>query len=522
MAEMMWREHSSLRESRVTVSSTESPHTVTRLSMVWSERLVAALAEPVSEHTAAVLVSVPVTPLDEEGLLLRVRLADRVLAWAQAQAHIALGDYVGSFAVDGDQERHLRLEVRIARGCSDDAAGTDIDSARRLAGPCRVVRDLLESGEISDRHVWPVLNRTQGIDDELAQAALELIGSRLPRMASTRVGGVLSRALAKIDPKVQAQRARAARSHDVGVSFRSLPDGLAQVTATHRVEDARAIMEIVDTAADRFLHHQGSCQPCADAVPHEIGPARAAAHLAMVLRAENGPDAVLPIEPARLVVASTVLDHDAPAGADDSATETTTSASTSATAAPLVVQGKAPKRRRSSRRGETQVVMDFTTWLGLDDNPGMVAGHPIPAEIAREISRSTGSLRRIVTDPADGHLIDHGDRIYLPDDLRRHVAARDAHCQAPGCGQPAERCELEHIIPFPHGASSTTNTDMYCKRDHISKTRGDLEILHHDKNGSATWRTRHGQAGHIEPRPYLNPPEPPTPRDPWIDDPPPF
>ena len=516
MAEMMWRERPSLRESRVSLSVVDSPHTLTRLSMVWSARLVVALAAPVTEHTAAVLVSVPVGPLDEEGLLLRVRLADRVVAWAQAQAHTALADYVGAHAVDRDRERHLRLEVRIARGCSDDAAGMDIDSARRLAGPCRVVRDLLGRGEISDRHVWPVLNRTLGIDDQVAQAALERIASRLPRMASTRVGGALTRALATIDPKVQARRARVARRHDVGVSFRSLPDGLAQVTATHRVEDARAIMEIVDTAADRFLDHQWSCRPCADAVPHEIGPARAAAHLAMVLRADDGTDAVVPIEPVRLVVASTVIDHEAPASTDDGAT-------TTATTAPMVKQATAPKRRRrSSCRGETQVVMDFTTWLGLDDNPGMVAGHPIPAEIAREISQSTGSLRRIVTDPADGHLIDHGDRIYLPDDLRRQVAARDPTCQAPGCGQPADRCELEHIIAFPRGASSTENTDMYCKRDHISKTRGDIEILHHDKSGSATWLTRHGQTGHIEPRPYLNPPEPPTPRDPWIDDPPPF
>jgi len=60
--------------------------------MVWSARLVAALAAPVTEHTAAVLASVPVGPLDEEGLLLRVRLADRVVAWAQAQVHIALAD----------------------------------------------------------------------------------------------------------------------------------------------------------------------------------------------------------------------------------------------------------------------------------------------------------------------------------------------------------------------------------------------------------------------------------------------
>ncbi len=52
-------------------------HGLTRLAQVWADCLRAALAEPATEHTAAMLASVPVVPLDEEGLLLRVQLADR-------------------------------------------------------------------------------------------------------------------------------------------------------------------------------------------------------------------------------------------------------------------------------------------------------------------------------------------------------------------------------------------------------------------------------------------------------------
>ena len=126
-------------------------HGLTRLAQVWADRLRAALAEPATEHTAAVLASVPVVPLDEEGLLLRVQLADRVLAWAQAQSHAALADYVGPRSEVQDRERHLRLEVRIARGCSDDAAGGDIESARRLAGPCRVVKARMTSPAAKSR-----------------------------------------------------------------------------------------------------------------------------------------------------------------------------------------------------------------------------------------------------------------------------------------------------------------------------------------------------------------------------------
>ena len=50
-----------------------------------------------------------------------------------------------------------------------------------------------------------------------------------------------------------AEKARAARKHDVGISFRSLPDGLGQVTAILPVEAARAVVEHNDTAADAFL-----------------------------------------------------------------------------------------------------------------------------------------------------------------------------------------------------------------------------------------------------------------------------
>jgi len=336
-------------------------HGLTRLAQVWADRLRAALAEPAMEHTAAVLASVPVVPLDEEGLLLRVQLADRVLAWAQAQSHAALADYVGPRSEVQDRERHLRLEVRIARGCSDDAAGGDIESARRLAGPCRVVRDLLEAGEISQRHVWPILNRTEGISDEVTVEAIDRIAGRLPRMASTGVGGSITRALAKVDSRAQAAKARAARAHNVGVTFRSLPDGLAQVTATHKVEEARLIMEIIDTTADRFLAHQGDCEPCAEAVPHEIGPARAAAHLAMVLKSD--PDTAPDVAPLAAVPEPTAV-HELTMVPE-----------------PAAVRSTAVKRRRGGtrrRRGETQVVMDFTTWLGLDDNPGMVTGLPIP------------------------------------------------------------------------------------------------------------------------------------------------
>lgn len=432
-------------------------------------RLHSALAVEPCDSTIAGLVAdlVAIDPavLGPEDRLKRLRLADRVSAWSQASSARALADYVGPGTGDLHEELHLRLEVRVARRTSDAAAAADIATARALDDVAAPVRELWSRGEVGYRHVAGVLDRTAGIDPEIAAQAVELIAPRLHRMPSTRVRTEMTRTIARIDPEAGARKARDVRRHGVGVSFRSLPDGLGEVVATLPVEQARAVVEQVDSAADAFLGHQRGCDECEHDVPAEIGPARVQAFLeALGARVRHG----------RLA-----------AGA----------------------QAPASEGPASRRRGELQVVIDLRTLLGLADEPGMVGGQPVPSAIARELASSCGSLRRIVTDPVDGHLLDYGTRTYLPDALRTFVAARDGTCRSPGCGQPAARSQLDHVVPFPHGPSSTANTRMLCKRDHDLKTRGDVVLRADASDGSTAWVTRHGQHGTTDPRPYLAHPD---------------
>ena len=39
--------------------------------------------------------------------------------------------------------------------------------------------------------------------------------------------------------------------------------------------------------------------------------------------------------------------------------------------------------------------------------------------------------------------------------LRRAIQVRDRTCQHPYCGQPAERCDIDHIEPWAHSATTT-------------------------------------------------------------------
>ena len=53
----------------------------------------------------------------------------------------------------------------------------------------------------------------------------------------------------------------------------------------------------------------------------------------------------------------------------------------------------------------------------------------------------------------------------------RYVRARDAVCRAPGCEVPAHKCEIDHIIPFDAGGTtSVDNLHCLCPQHHQLKT----------------------------------------------------
>ena len=70
-------------------------------------------------------------------------------------------------------------------------------------------------------------------------------------------------------------------------------------------------------------------------------------------------------------------------------------------------------------------------------------------------------------------------------ELGRHPSARLAQaikiragtCRHPTCTVPADRCDLDHHQPWPHGPTSATNMDPLCRRHHRAKTFAWLATL---------------------------------------------
>ena len=125
---------------------------------------------------------------------------------------------------------------------------------------------------------------------------------------------------------------------------------------------------------------------------------------------------------------------------------------------------------RPGGRPEINVVVSLATLLALAEAPGEVPGlGPIPAEVARALA-ADGMWRAWVTDAA-GSVVATGSRSYVPSEgLARLVRAREPHCRMPGCRRAAQRCDLDHTVPWPVGPTSASNLGPLCRRHHVLKT----------------------------------------------------
>jgi hypothetical protein len=153
------------------------------------------------------------------------------------------------------------------------------------------------------------------------------------------------------------------------------------------------------------------------------------------------------------------------------------------------------------------LTLPATTVLGVDAKPGYLAGYGwLPAQRALELAGQQDAVwQRILTEPLTGHAVDVGRRKYRPPAaLRDHLQAVYPMCTGPGCVQPAHACDLDHVTPFPLGATDRWNVRPACRSHHRVKTHGGWRVELSGDRG-LTWVTRHGFRFTHEPEPIADP-----------------
>lgn len=168
----------------------------------------------------------------------------------------------------------------------------------------------------------------------------------------------------------------------------------------------------------------------------------------------------------------------------------------------VLARGDLPRHHR--RPAHIQVTVAATTLLGLDDQPGELAGYgPITAQTARLIA-AEGTWRRLLTDPVTGGLLDYGRTVYQPPaNLTDHIITRDQTCRGLGCRIAAERCDIDHTLRYPDGPTADHNLTCECRRCHRRKHEAGwtLTLL---PNGDVVWTSPTGHTYHDPVPPVLD------------------
>jgi Domain of unknown function (DUF222) len=167
------------------------------------------------------------------------------------------------------------------------------------------------------------------------------------------------------------------------------------------------------------------------------------------------------------------------------------------------------------------VVVTLPSLLGATNTPGQLADRTgsIPADTIRSLAAHPDTrLHRLLSTPA-GTLLDVTELGRYPSPkLATAVRWRDATCITPGCTTSAGGCDLDHIVPHPHGPTAACNLGPGCRHNHRAKTHADHRVSR-DADGTYTWTTPTGHTYHrtTPPLPVENwpnqPDDPDQPKD---------
>ena len=144
------------------------------------------------------------------------------------------------------------------------------------------------------------------------------------------------------------------------------------------------------------------------------------------------------------------------------------------------------------------VVVTLPSLLGATNTPGQLADRTgsIPADTIRSLAAHPDTrLHRLLSTPA-GTLLDVTELGRYPSPkLATAVRWRDATCITPGCTTSAGGCDLDHIVPHPHGPTAACNLGPGCRHNHRAKTHADHRVSR-DADGTYTWTTPTGHTYH--------------------------
>nr|WP_246400908.1 HNH endonuclease signature motif containing protein [Jiangella mangrovi] len=431
---------------------------------------------------------------DEAALL---RVFAELAARPQYQACTAPGDLA-----PGHAHRPVQAagdEVSLALRWTPGRATSRVALAVELLEDLPDTLTALDTGLIDADQARLIAERTRCLPSPALRRRVEQVV--LP-VAAARTRWVLDQTLRReviaADPAgADTRRATAAQQRRVGRPEPANPggdDAMATLTLHGPAEDLTALWVAADAAA-RHTRTTGDPRTLdqlrLDLLTGLAWTALDTGHLGCCNPTCTNPARATPADhPEPMTAGPPAAQRDHPR---DTASPVTTTAATS-TPGPVVLG------QRRGRAATVHVTVPITALAGVDETPAELDGFgPIPAATARRIA-ADATLRRLLTDPADGRLLEYGRTTYAPPaDLAAHVVARDRTCRFPTCHRPATEAEIDHRVPWAAGGTTDpANTWALHGGHHKAKTWHGYRIVT-DTTCTTWWTTPAGHRYRVEP-----------------------
>ncbi|MDX6224366.1 MAG: hypothetical protein QOJ92_1221 [Frankiales bacterium] len=483
---------------------------------------------------------------------------DRQRAWSLAQFYAAAQPFTDE---DKDKEWSDTESIRHSLGLSRHGARNVALVARRLFTLFPDTLDQLRTGRITQGHVWALIETTRDLEDEDAGKVEQLTFHDAPDQTVAEYRRALDRARMVVSPanaeKRQEEKVRGRR-----VSKWTSRDGVGKLLAELPAEDLAAAWDallgraknikneddpraqgalLADALVECITGHPAANDPrrrpdtpkTHDDWPEDEG------EKAEEQKGASTPSAGEPASddagPSKDVVAAVEVHVVVPVGrlVPGSPALILPLANRAARRAARVLRRMMGGRRGRVLTSQSVAVVGLDTFMGRALMPGELTGAGwVPSSVIHRLLQGDVLIRRLVVDESgrllDGELtiplpagelpspateeallampfrerpLDYGASVYrMPAELERFIVLRDRTCTIPGCGQPAWRCDCDHAVPFPRGATSAANCGSLCRWHHRLKTLADWD-LDRLEDGSVLWTS---PAGHVRRRPAFS------------------
>lgn len=462
-------------------------------------------------ETLTALVAIDPEDLSRGARVDYLSAVERQTGWLQALIQRAIVAVAGTEPSEADGiyegvDDAEREDISAALRMSGNSAQYKIDIARSLINTLPNTCSALATGEISPAHANVIARETaaairEGLPTEAIARIEESAIAHAEFHTPAQVGNKVRTMLAQVAPKEFEEivvRARETRK----VSMYRESDGMATVVAILPAEDAQTVMSAIENFVTRANRRD------------EV--ARNHAAKAEIIRAAFIGRAPSTYESDRRKSGAGVsgeqikmTPEEESAFSNEYAPDLRTMDMKRADAlseiAGIAVSLSADEAKSHRRSVSVNVTVDLKTLLGLNDNPGQLAGYGVlPAQIVRALA-GEGKWRRFITDPNTGTLLDYGrDSYQPPQDLVDYLIARDRTCRFPGCRQSAARADIDHAEAWEDGGeTSAANLGALCRRHHRMKTHGGWKLISNE-DGSCNWESPDGHRYFVPARPVLD------------------